>query len=625
MPQKTINNEDVFIYKLFGLFNDESRSLDNESKSSKREGYNKVVYEYACIYSELYPNALIPLHNESKICKYKYKSRRFDIDDFKEDDVTGIALILSRVDDLICIDVDCKHMDEDEILNVAKLIGEFVLKNKSVYLEKSKSGYHIFVKVKDRSLFLQYIREKYNSRIVAHGVEIFPDHETRYVVVAPSLVEGKVYQELYNTLLSVGYVDWTSILELINALRELLGPHRIEINRQKNISVPKKKNGLICDQKVNELIYDQKVNEPSTSQKTVEVVYDQKIIELIYDPEYVRLLTSKDLTRIRRFLFRVENDLKSDKKLLSMLFNEIGIEYEGENDKAYRVRSIFVDDGRYADAYIFKDSLIYKDFHFEKCNLQLIQYYFAVFPEKILPWIIYLYPANFFRVLNKEGKYLGRKFLKVVLDILLNWNVSLNKDGQNTIPTRDDKIWRGMSGFDVDRSLLSKFKKVINELDEKDKKKVLMKWLRGKIKDVFKYVEYKYIEMFMSLKYVLKRSRKYLKLYHSVIDRISVCENVFKSYCRILNIDPEIGKIVMEMVGFKYYRKHKKFVRSAKKKLEHFKSAITNISARAKCVVLRLTSVGEILDFLADNPDILFAITDDIYEVRSKYRALNGI
>lgn len=485
-----------------------------------------------------FKGALIPLHNGEKRCKVPYKNNKFNINDFLSNDVSGIGLILSRVNDLICIDID----NNTAIDLFLSKVPEF--KEKGIYMEQSPKGLHIFMKVQNREEFISIIHSKFGGRFIANKVEIFPDFGARYVVIAPSIVTSGKYKSICGDITEVKYVEQKYIFELIEFIREKIGTNKpfhnkiVSKNSSKVIS-----SKIISSKVINNEVYD-------------------KILDTLLSGKYSELLAKSTHRRLRQILYSIEKILINNKGLLSGFLESVGIKIEDEQKKAYRVRSIIVDDGKNPDAYIFKDKLIYYDFHFSKCNIQLLQYLIIDRPRECLKWLLENMPALFINVLEYVKKIVSKEDLKWLYEQLINTN---------------------------DKSI-SMFRKVV--------KRNKNLWLKGNFKQLSKLAKNKY--MSIKSQVLVSKIRKFSKIKHILGNIITVTENKAQAISRLLKFDFDLFKHILEGLGFRYYKKHKRFVRINKEEITFYEFDLI-IGASVLLYVCEMFGVDDVI--LESNDD----------------------
>jgi hypothetical protein len=468
----------------------------------------KVYKSFDKLY-EKFGASVIPLHNGNKQCKYKYSKKTFSVKDFLENDVSGIGLIVNSVKDLICIDIDCKNIDKNDIR-------EIFLKQicNGVYLEESPNGFHIFMKVKNRKELLFNIYEKFGGRFIANNVELFPDFDLRYVVVAPSITEEGRYKSIYGDICNISYVDDKYVFDLIGVVRNIFGARKIKnVSHNRQIS--------------NKNVYDRQISEK------YDIVYNYVICD-----EYIKLLCEGKYRRLRQYLFTIEKVLKNNRDLFMDFLKNVGIDVVGENRLAYRVRSILVDDGKNADAYIFKNRLIYYDFHFTNCSVQLLYYLLIDRPKKVIEWLFNNMSGLFVYMLKHIKKVLNENELEWLFEYIITSN-------------SDDKF-------------IVKFKKVFCAVNKSIKNKIKKWWIRGDFGRVFNFIEQEYVNIFTNPVILVNKIRKYVRIKYALSGIITITKGKAEKLSKYYKVDFKLFKRVLEGLSFKYYVRHKRFVRYVK-------------------------------------------------------------
>lgn len=513
--------------------------------------YNNIGLQVYKVFDKLHKKfgaAVIPLHNESKRCKYRYSSKIFQNDDFCEKDVSGIGLIVKRVKDLICIDIDCKYIDKD---NVKKILLKHIDKN--IYLEESPGGLHVFMKVKNREQFIFNVYKEYGSRFIANNVELFPDFDLRYVIIAPSIVKNAQYKSICGNIFSVDYVDYDFVFNLMSILKNIFGA------RGGNGFC--EASNIVCE--ANNRVCEANTKVPGPKCPSISVSGDV-MNECIYIDEYIRLLKSDEYKGLRTFLFKLEKIFKNNKKVFLDFLKNIDIDVVNENRLAYRIRSIIVSDGRYADAYIFKDTLIYYDFHFTKCALQLLSYLLVIRPKKFIKWLADEIPDFLINML----KYLKRFLSDDILAWLFKYIINSDSDNYN---------------------FAFKLRKVFDNADEYIKMKIKRWWAEGCFGRLRGLIEREFTNIFVNVDLLINKFRRFVCVKYALCGVISMTKNSAERMARRHNIDVNLFRRVLEGLGFKYYMRHKKFVRYIKIAKQHLE------------LFLQLVEKGKVFENLWDD------------------------
>lgn len=301
--------------------------------------------EYKKLFNFFGGDIVVPLYKFRKYPTDKnWQEKKYNINAFNR--ATGIGIKINKCKDLCCLDIDIKpeKFTEDTIKKTKDLIINFTLKNKNIYLEQTQSGsFHLFFKLRKKELV--YLHQLYSAddRHVAKEVELFPNihSSTRQIVIAPSRGEKGIYKSLVGDITNCDYIDINKIEELILSLRKILGIHEV---KQKKI----KRNG--------------------------------KVIEINIDKEYNKF--TKKLTEDEKQLLSNLKEVILEYNLLEYFLKFLQIDYT-EKEKTFNLYSVITEDGQNPDAYVFKDTLVYYDFHNNK-GYNFIYLAYMLYKNKVI-------------------------------------------------------------------------------------------------------------------------------------------------------------------------------------------------------------------------------------------------
>lgn len=276
------------------------------------------------LYKTFGGDVLVPLYNFEKYPKINgWQDKTFKLKDFKR--ATGVGLRINKIKDIVCFDIDIKekNFDKETIEMVKNEI--FKMIKKGIYIEETQNkAYHLFFKLKNEDL--KYLHKKYSvdDRHVAKEVELFPNihSSTRQIVIAPSKGKNGMYKSIYGDITNLDYIDIETIENFILNLIKILGEHK--------------------------------------SKKTIIKKDDNKIIKVDIDEYYKKF--KKELTDETKEKLLILKNIILDYGFIEEYLNHLNINYKVKK-KTINLYSIITDDGEMPDAYIFKDTLVYYDFH----------------------------------------------------------------------------------------------------------------------------------------------------------------------------------------------------------------------------------------------------------------------
>jgi len=299
------------------------------------------------LYDKFGGDCVIPIYDNRKhSLRSGWNNTIFQLSEFVN--ATGIALNMLNVNkkfDIACLDIDLKDesITYDNKLKVNKLLNE-VKRYDGIYLERTRSGgFHLFFKIKNEDLNRIHDTYTIDDVYVANHIELYPSKKraSRLVLIAPSYAEGGSYINIVGDLSDLEYISIKNLHYIINEFNNILGKRKLV--------------------------------------KTKTFVGSNKNIELNVDLKYNEFKDNLN-DDLKYKLLELERVIKSG-EYITKLLSALDISFKDMGNKI-NIYSIITNDGNNLDAYIFKQNLVYHDFHNNK-SYKFIYLLYILYKDKI--------------------------------------------------------------------------------------------------------------------------------------------------------------------------------------------------------------------------------------------------